>query len=279
MLDLSWIRFSQIRFLQTENLLNQNTTTMSKLLEGKVALVTGAGSGIGRAAAKLYAKHGAKVVVSDLDEKGGKETTDLIVASGGNAIFVRADVSKPVDNEKLVSKTLDSYGQLDIACNNAGIGGESTPVGEKSIEDWDKVISVNLSGVFYGMRYQIPAMLKQGKGAIVNIASILGQVGFANASAYVAAKHGVVGLTKTAGIEYSAKGIRVNAIGPAFINTPLLEKANMDENVKNLLVSLHPVGRLGEPEEVAELIVWLSSDQASFVTGSYYAIDGGYLAQ
>jgi NAD(P)-dependent dehydrogenase (short-subunit alcohol dehydrogenase family) len=252
---------------------------MTKLLEGKIALVTGAGSGIGRSTALAYASNGAKVVVSDMNEEGGIETINLISESGGQAIFVKADVSKPEDNETLVAKTLETFGQLDIACNNAGIGGESSPAGEKSIDDWDKVIAINLSGVFYGMRYQIPAMLKQGRGSIVNVSSILGQVGFANAAAYVAAKHGVVGLTKTAGIEYAARGIRVNAIGPAFIKTPLLEKANLDESVRKLLVSLHPIGRLGESEEVAELIIWLSSDKASFVTGSYYAVDGGYLAQ
>jgi NAD(P)-dependent dehydrogenase (short-subunit alcohol dehydrogenase family) len=257
----------------------QNTVEMTKLLEGKIALVTGAGSGIGRATALAYASNGAKVVVSDMNEEGGVETVNMISKSGGQAIFVKADVSNPDDNEKLVAKTIEAFGQLDIACNNAGISGESSPAGEKSIEDWDKVIAVNLSGVFYGMRYQIPAMLKHGNGSIVNVSSILGQVGFVNAAAYVAAKHGVVGLTKTAGIEYAARGIRVNAIGPAFINTPLLEKANLDESVRKLLVSLHPIGRLGESEEVAELIVWLSSDKASFVSGSYYAVDGGYLAQ
>lgn len=252
---------------------------MTKLLEGKVAIVTGAGSGIGQAAAILYAENGAKVVVSDLDEKGGNETVEKIRYAGGETIFVKADVSKPADNENLVNKTLEAFGQLDIACNNAGISGESSPVGEKSIEDWDKVIAVNLSGVFYGMRYQIPAMLKQGRGSIVNISSILGQAGFANAAAYVAAKHGVVGLTKNAAIEYSARGIRINSVGPAFIKTPLLEKAGIDDNVKNMLITLHPIGRLGESEEVAELIVWLSSDKSSFVTGSYYAVDGAYLAQ
>lgn len=250
---------------------------MSKLLTEKVALVTGAGSGIGREAALLYAKNGAHVIVSDMNEIGGFETVEKIKATGGDARFIKADVSKPEENEHLVAKTLEAYKVLDIACNNAGIGGESNPVGEMSIEGWKKVIDINLNGVFYGMHYQIPAMLKQGKGSIVNIASILGQVGFANSSAYVAAKHGVVGLTKNAALEYSAKGIRINSIGPAFIKTPLLNQ--LDEATMNMLVSLHPIGRLGDPKEVAELIVWLSSDKASFVTGSYYAIDGGYLSR
>ncbi|MBX2970468.1 MAG: SDR family oxidoreductase [Cyclobacteriaceae bacterium] len=250
---------------------------MSKLLTEKVALVTGAGSGIGREAALLYAKNGAHVIVSDMNEAGGLETVDKIKAVGGDARFIKADVSSPEENERLVAKTLEAYKVLDIACNNAGIGGESNPVGDMSIEGWKKVIDINLNGVFYGMHYQIPAMLTQGKGAIVNIASILGQVGFMNSSAYVAAKHGVVGLTKNAAMEYSAKGIRVNSIGPGFIKTPLLNQ--LDEATMNMLVSLHPIGRLGESKEVAELIVWLSSDKASFVTGSYYAIDGGYLSQ
>lgn len=250
---------------------------MSKLLTEKVALVTGAGSGIGRETALLYAKNGAHVVVSDMNENGGLETVDKIKALGGDARFIKADVSNPEDNELLVAKTLEAYKVLDIACNNAGIGGESNPVGDMSIEGWRKVIDINLNGVFYGMHYQIPAMLKQGKGAIVNIASILGQAGFMNSAAYVAAKHGVVGLTKTAALEYSAKGIRINSVGPGFIKTPLLNQ--LDDATMNMLVTLHPIGRLGDPKEVAELIAWLSSDKASFVTGSYYAVDGGYLAQ
>lgn len=166
---------------------------------------------------------------------------------------------------------------MDIAINNAGIGGVQHPVGEYPIDAWDKVISVNLSGVFYGMRYQIPAMLKNGNGSIINVASILGSVGFANSAAYVAAKHGVVGLSKSAALEYSAKGIRVNSVGPAFIKTPLLK--DLDKDLLSQLVNVHPIGRLGEPQEVAELFLWLASDRATFVTGSYYPVDGGYLAQ
>lgn len=249
---------------------------MSKLTN-KVAIVTGAGSGIGKAIAELYAANGAKVVVADINEKGAKDTAETIKAAKGEAFFVQADSSLPADNEKLVKDTFRQYGALHIACNNAGIGGPSAPMGEYPIDGWQQVIGVNLSGVFYGMRYQIPAMLKSGGGAIVNMASILGQVGFAGSCAYVAAKHGIVGLTRNAALEYSSKGIRVNAIGPAFIDTPLL--SGMTAEQKKALVSLHPIGRLGRAEEVAELALWLSSDKASFVSGSYYAIDGGYLSQ
>lgn len=248
-------------------------------LDGKVALVTGAASGIGRSTAELYAREGARVIVSDVDESGGSETVRIIEEGGGEASFVRADVSDPSSCEELVRSTLDRFGRLDCACNNAGIGGESNPTGAYSIEGWQKVIEINLSGVFYCMRHQIPAMIAGGGGSIVNMASILGQVGFATAPAYVAAKHGVLGLTKSAAIEYAEQGLRVNAIGPAFIRTPLIESLENDPDTNKMLLSLHPMGRLGEPSEVAELVVWLSSDKASFVTGSYYAVDGGYLSR
>jgi NAD(P)-dependent dehydrogenase (short-subunit alcohol dehydrogenase family) len=248
-----------------------------KMLKDKVAIVTGGGSGIGRAVALSYAREGAKVVVSDIDDAGGKATVDTIISEGGSAMYVHADVASASDNEMLVKKTVDAYGALHIACNNAGIGGPAAPTGEYPLDGWDKVIGINLRGVFYGMRYQIPEMLKAGGGAIVNIASILGQVGFATSSAYVAAKHGVVGLSKNAAIEYGDKGIRVVSVGPAFIKTPLLEK-NLSQEVMDFLVTKHPIGRMGESEEVAELVLWLSSDKASFVTGSYYAVDGGYLS-
>lgn len=250
---------------------------MGKLLANKTALITGGGSGIGAATAMLFAQHGANIVVSDLNEKGGNEVVSKIKGNGGKAIFVKTDVSNAAECEALIQQTLKSFDKLDIAFNNAGIGGEINPTAEMSLEGWRKVIDVNLNSVFYCTKYAIAAMLKNGRGAIVNMSSILGQVGFANSAAYVAAKHGVVGLTKTAAIEYSSKGIRINAIGPAFINTPLL--SGMDESVKQMLVKIHPIGRLGEANEVAELVLWLCSDKASFVTGSYYAIDGGYLAQ
>lgn len=249
-----------------------------KSLDNKIAIVTGGGSGIGRAVCIKFAAKGAKVVVADVDEAGAQETISEIRNTGGDAIFVRADTSSPKDNEELVKKTVDTYGALHIACNNAGIGGPLAPTGDYPIEGWNKVIAINLSGVFYGMHYQIPEMLKAGGGAIVNMASILGYVGTAMSPAYVAAKHGVVGLTKSAAIEYAQKNIRINSIGPGYITTPLLTK-NLTEEQMAGLVTLHPIGRLGTAQEVAELVLWLSSDKASFVTGSYYTIDGGYTAQ
>lgn len=246
-------------------------------LKGKVALITGSGSGIGKSTALLFAREGAQIVVTDVNEEHGNAVAKEIRDQGGEAVFVKADTSKPEDSELAVHKAVEVFGQLDIAINNAGVGGASAPVGEYPIDSWDKVIQINLSGVFYGLRYQIPAIEKtSGKGSIINVASILGQVGFANSSAYVAAKHGVVGLTKNAAIEYAKKGIRVNSVGPGFINTPLLEAMNKDQY--DALTALHPIGRLGEAEEVAELLLWLASDKSSFVTGSYYAIDGGYLS-
>lgn len=247
-------------------------------LKDKVAIVTGGASGIGESTVKLFVANGAKVVITDVNEEAGNALAEAVKKDGGEAIFVKADTSKPEDSEKSVEAALSAYGKLDIAVNNAGIGGPPAPVGEYDIEAWNKVISINLSGVFYGMRYQIPAMLKNGGGSIINVASILGSVGFANSSAYVAAKHGVVGLTKNGALEYSDKGIRVNAVGPGFIKTPLLD-ANLDKETMDFLASKHATQRLGLPEEVAEMFLWLASDKASFATGAYYPIDGGYLAQ
>lgn len=249
------------------------------LFDGKVAIVTGGSSGIGQAACHLYAREGAKVVVSDIDEKGGNETCRAIQEMNGEAAFIRADVSNPADCQALVDGAVEKYGRLDIAFNNAGVGGESNLSGEYSVEGWQKVIEINLSGVFYCMRYEIPAMLKTGGGAIVNMASILGQVGFSQSPAYVAAKHGVVGLTRTAAIEYAQQGLRINSVGPAFIHTPLISGLEENTQIRDYLISLHPMGRLGESDEVAELVIWLSSEKASFVTGAYYAVDGGYLAR
>ena len=251
---------------------------MSRLLDGKAAIVTGGGSGIGRAIATLFSAEGAAVVVADIDESGGIETAARIGEQGGRAVFLRADTSRPRDNEAIVSRAVEAFGGLHVAVNNAGIGGPSAPVGEYPIEGWDRVIAVNLSGVFYGMRHQIPAMLAAGGGSIVNIGSILSQVGFRNASAYVAAKHGVVGLTQNAALEYGPRGIRVNAVGPGFIRTPLIEKHMTAEAIRTV-AGMHAMGRIGESAEVAELVLWLASEKASFVTGGYFAIDGGYLAQ
>jgi NAD(P)-dependent dehydrogenase (short-subunit alcohol dehydrogenase family) len=249
--------------------------------EGKVALVTGAGSGIGRAAALGFASRGAKVVVSDVNDAAGAETVSLIEGSGGTALYVRADVSDPAQVEALVKAAVDAYGRLDAAVNNAGIGGESAPVAEYTLEGWNTIIGINLSSVFYGMKYQIPAMLASGGGAIVNISSILGLVGWAMAPGYVAAKHGVMGLTKAAAVEYAQQGIRVNAINPGFIATPLLTSAGITEgsDLEPFIASKHAMNRLGTSEEIANAIVWLCSDEASFVTGVPLAVDGGFTAQ
>ena len=249
--------------------------------DGKISLVTGAGSGIGRAVAELYAQGGARVIVADINEAGGDETVRRIRAAGGQALFCHTDVASANECEKLVRFAVEKCGRLDIACNNAGIRGESSQTGDYSLEGWNQVISTNLSGIFYCMRYEIQAMMEHGKGVIVNMSSVLGQVAFASSAAYVAAKHGVIGLTRTAAVEYARLGIRVNAVGPSFIKTPMIPVGEDGEipYIYKMLAGQHPVGRLGEASEVAELVAWLSSDKASFVTGSFYPVDGGYLAR
>lgn len=249
-----------------------------KTLENKVALITGAGSGIGKAMALLYAAEGAKIVVTDLNEEGGRQTVTEIQAKGGEALFVKADTSNPEHSKHTVDQAVKHYGGLHIAVNNAGIGGPLGLTGEYPIDGWDKTLAINLSGVFYGLRYQIPALLASGGGSIVNVASILGQAGTKNSPAYVASKHGVIGLTKAAALEYADQNIRINAIGPGYVLTPLVKNA-LDDDTLKALVGLHPMGRLGEEQEIAELALWLNSEKASFVTGAYYNVDGGYLAQ
>jgi NAD(P)-dependent dehydrogenase (short-subunit alcohol dehydrogenase family) len=244
---------------------------------GKVAIVTGGGSGIGEATALTMGRSGAKVMVADYDKEAGDRVTEAIKTDGGEATFVAVDVSNRDEVETMVKTTVETYGGLHVAVNNAGIGGAQALTADYPVESWDQVIAVNLSSVFYGMKYQIPAMIESGGGSIINMASILGSVGFAQSVAYVAAKHGVVGMTKSAAIEYSAQGVRVNSVGPGFIKTPLLEK-NLDAETMDALVGLHPIGRLGEAQEVADLVTFLGSDAAYFCTGGYYLVDGAYTA-
>lgn len=246
------------------------------ILNNKVALVTGAGSGIGLAIAQAYAKEGAKVIVSDINEEHGNEAVAKIKSEGGEAAFVKADTSNAEEVEALVKSTVEIYGRLDIACNNAGIGGEQELTGDYSLDGWRKVLSINLDGVFYGCKYELEQMDKNGGGVIVNIASIHGTVAAPLSSAYTSAKHAVVGLTKNIGAEYGQKNIRCNAVGPGYIETPLLDSASGD--MKEALIAKHPMGRLGRSEEVAELVLFLSSDKSSFMTGGYYLVDGGYTA-
>lgn len=251
---------------------------MSFDFTGKVAIVTGGASGIGEAIAKTLATGGAKVVVADLNADAAKATADALVAAGGTASAFAVDVAEADQVEAMVAFATSTYGALHLAVNNAGIGGAAAPTGEYPLDSWHKVIDINLNGVFYGLRYEIPAILASGGGSIVNVASILGSVAFANSPAYVAAKHGVLGLTKTAAIEYAKLGIRVNSIGPGFIDTPLLSK-NLSPDALGYIAGLHPIGRLGTSEEVATLTAFLLSDDASFITGSYHLVDGGYTAQ
>lgn len=244
---------------------------------GRIALVTGAASGIGRDIALELGASGASVLVSDLDGAACDRVTAAIAEAGGTARSFAADVTNEAAMKEAVACAEAEWGGLHMAVNNAGIGGPSLSTGEYPADDWRRVIDVNLNGVFYGMRWQIPAMLRAGGGSIVNMSSILGSVGFANAAPYVAAKHALLGLTRTAAMEYAAQGVRVNAVGPAFIDTPLLS-ANLSPEMMQGLAALHPMGRIGTPAEVSALTLFLLSGRASFITGSYHLVDGGYTA-
>jgi NAD(P)-dependent dehydrogenase (short-subunit alcohol dehydrogenase family) len=246
--------------------------------EGKTAIVTGGGSGLGEAISKDLAKNGVNVVVVDVNLDAATRVAEQITADGGKAVPFQGNTAVAEDSKKAVDFAVETYGALNYAVNNAGIGGASAPVGEIDIEDWDRVIAINLSGVLYGMRYQVPAILAAGasEGAIVNMASIHGAVAAPGNAAYTAAKHGVVGMTKNAAAEYGAQGLRVNAVGPGYIDTPLLAAA--PKEVVSGLEAKHPLGRLGTAEEVANVTTFLLSDKASFMTGSYVLVDGGYTA-
>jgi len=253
---------------------------MAGQLAGKIALVTGGSSGIGRATAQIFAREGATVVVADVLVDGGEETVRLIKAAGGEALFVKTDVSQPVEVDALVKRTVETYGRLDYAFNNAGIEGALQPTGDYDAAVWDRVMSINLRGVWLCMKSEIQQMLKQGGGAIVNTASAAGLVAVPGLSAYVAAKHGVVGLTKTAALEYAKAGIRVNAVCPGGVDTPMVKRVfGNNPQFAEAAASAEPVGRLAQPAEIGEAVVWLCSDAASFVTGHAMAVDGGMTAQ
>ena len=253
---------------------------MPNLVKDKVALVTGGGSGIGRASALTFAREGAKVVVSDVVVEAGKETVQLIKNADGEAVFIKTDVAQVSDVEALIAKAVEAYGRLDCAHNNAGIEGNSAKVADYDEADWDRVIAINLTGVWLCMKYEIPQMLQQGSGAIVNTSSVAGFLGFRTGSAYVASKHGVLGLTKTAALEYAKSGIRVNAVCPGAVDTPMMGRITDHRPHRAAKMAAgEPVGRMGTPQEIAEAVVWLCSDAASFVTGHPMTVDGGIVAQ
>lgn len=254
------------------------------MVSGKIALVTGSGAGIGRETALKFAEEGAKVVVSDINGEAGAETVAMIKDAGGEAVFVRADVAKSEDVEALVAAVVETYGRLDCACNNAGIEGKIAPMVDQTTENLDAILNVNLRGVFFCLQSEIRQMLENGGGAIVNLASVAGLIGFPGLSPYVASKHAVNGLTKNAALEYGGQGIRVNSICPGGIDTRMLnslaeQSTGGTQSSEEMMSPLHPMGRIGKPAEVAELIVWLCSPKASFVTGANIPIDGGYVAQ
>jgi NAD(P)-dependent dehydrogenase (short-subunit alcohol dehydrogenase family) len=252
---------------------------MEKIFNGKVAIVTGGSFGIGRATAVAFASRGAKVVVADWVEDKDQQTMKMIKASGGEAIFIKCDVSDSSDVKSMTEKTISTYGRIDFAFNNAGIEGATANTHECTEENWDKTIGINLKGVWLCMKYEISYMLKQGKGSIVNCASVAGLIGLVGLPVYVASKHGVIGLTKTAALENAKQGIRINGVCPGVIKTSMVDRiTGKDKEAEKKFIGMEPVGRMGHPEEVAEAVVWLCSDAASFVTGHALSVDGGWIA-
>ncbi len=255
------------------------TTSSNGTLAGKVALITGGTTGIGRETAVLFAKEGAKVAFTGRREAEGTETLSLVRAAGGDGIFLKSDVSVAANVQSVIQKTVEKYGRLDVAFNNAGIEGQWKPIIEQTESDWDTVININLRGTWLCLRAEIQQMLKQGTGgAIVNMSSVAGVMGAGGAAVYVASKHGVIGLTRTAALEYATAGIRVNAVCPAVIETPMADRAFGTPDVKQAVLAQHPIGRFGKPAEIAEAVLWLSSEKSSFVTGEYILLDGGMRA-
>ena len=253
---------------------------MTDGLKDKVALVTGGASGIGRATSLAFARQGARVAIADRDPTGAAETARMIKEIGGSAAVFNLDVTKADDVASVIDRIVQTYRRLDCAFNNAGIGGKVAKTAEYPEEEWDRTIDVNLKGVWLCMKYEIPVMEKQGSGAIVNTASIYGLAGAAGYIAYNAAKHGVVGITRTAALEYATAGIRINAVCPGYIRTPMTQPGiDANPEFERKMVSQTPMGRMGMPEEIAEAVVWLCSDAASFVTGHTMTPDGGYMAQ
>ncbi len=251
-----------------------------KSFQNKVALITGGSSGIGRATALAFAREGAKVIVASRREDESQETVRLVREAGSAGLFVKTDVSKEADVKTMVEKTIKAYGRLDFAFNNAGVEQIPTPLAEQTEETFNQITNINVKGVWLSMKYEIPQMLKNGGGAIVNMSSVAGLIGFPGVPLYVASKHAVLGLTKSTALEYAKAGIRINAVCPGAIETDMFDRfVKNNEQVRDQVMAMHPIGRSGRPEEIANAVVWLCSDAASFITGQSLALDGGFTAQ